>query len=127
MILVALFIGAILVVAAIRNTYGSLFSALSVDVPAFVVWAAAILAIGALGFLPGMKPVSRGLLALILVVIVLRNYQAILKGFTTVSVSQTANKPSPVSEGGSAPAGHVIMMPQSYDPTAGFSGAGVEH
>lgn len=81
MILFALFIGAILIVAAVRNSQGALFDALYTDVPGFVVWAAAIFAIGAVGFIPGFKPVSRGLLALVIVVIVMRNYQKILTGF----------------------------------------------
>lgn len=81
MILVALIIGAILIVAAVRNSQGALFAALGQDVPAFVVWAAAIFAIGAIGFVPGLKPVSRGLLILVIVVLILRNYQQILTGF----------------------------------------------
>lgn len=81
MVLVAILIGAILIVAAIRNTQGALFSALATDVPAFVVWAAAIIALGAIGYVPGLKPVSRGLLALVIIVIVLRQYQQIIAGF----------------------------------------------
>lgn len=81
MILVLIAIGAILIVAAFRNSQGSLFTALYEDIPAFVTWAAAIFAIGAVGFIPGLKPVSRGILALVLVVIVLRNYQQIIAGF----------------------------------------------
>lgn len=85
MILVALIIGVILVVAAIRNSQGALFNALGQDVPGFVVWAAALFAVGAVGFIPGLKPVSRGLMALVLIVIVLNNYQAILNGFGEVA------------------------------------------
>lgn len=81
MILVALFIGVILIVAAIRNSQGALFTALSTDVPGFVVWAAAIFAIGAVGFIPGLKAPSRGLLALVLLVLILKNYQGIVSGF----------------------------------------------
>lgn len=81
MTLIALLIGAIIVVAAIRNSQGTLFSALGQDVPAYVTWAAAIVAIGAIGFIPGLKPVSKALLALVLLVIILRNYQAIIAGF----------------------------------------------
>lgn len=89
MILVALMIGIILVVAAIRNSQASLFSALSTDVPQFVVWAAALLAIGMLGFIPGLKPISRGLLALIIVVIALRNYQGIISGFQAAAKTKS--------------------------------------
>lgn len=104
MILVALFIGAILVVAAIRNSQGALFTALYNDVPAFVVWAAAIFAIGAVGFIPGLKPVSRGLLALVILVIVLNNYQNIIKGFqdawqNPTKAGTTANSGSNSSSG----------------------------
>jgi len=81
MTLILLIVGAVLVVAAIRNSQGALFSALQTDVPGFVVWAAAILALGALGFVPGLKPVSRGLLALVLVVIVLKNAKGVLADF----------------------------------------------
>ena len=81
MAFLVILIGVVLIVAAIRNTQGDLFSALAADIPAFGVWAAAILALAMIGFIPGLKPVSRGLLALVLLVIVLRNYQGILSGF----------------------------------------------
>lgn len=94
MILVALIIGSILIVAAIRDTYGSLFTAIGQDVPAFVVWGAAILALGAIGFVPGLKPISRGLMALVLIVIILRNYQGIIGGFQSVASAPQAPQPS---------------------------------
>lgn len=74
-------IGTLLIVAAIRNTQSDLFAALGSDIPAFGVWAAAILALAMIGFVPGLRPISRGLLALVLLVIVLRNYQGIVAGF----------------------------------------------
>lgn len=95
MILIALVIGIVLVVAALRNTQGALFGALGTDVPGFVVWGAALFAIGALGYVPGLKPVSRGLLALVIIVIVMNNYQAVLAGFTA------ASQPQAPSSGGS--------------------------
>ena len=87
---VALIIGAIIIVAAIRNTHVQLFGALCADFPAFMAWAAAILAVGALGWVPGIKPVSRGLLALVIVVLIMNNYQAIIAGFSQ-SVSSSAD------------------------------------
>lgn len=81
MIIVALLIGVILLVAAIRNSQNALFSALAQDVPGYVVWAAAIFAVGAIGFVPALKPVSRGLLTLIIIVLVLHNYKQIIAGF----------------------------------------------
>lgn len=81
MALIVVILGAVLIVAAIRNSHRTLFAALGQDVPGYVVWAAAILAIGIIGWIPGLTPLSRGLLALVIVVIVLNNYQSILNGF----------------------------------------------
>jgi hypothetical protein len=76
----ALLAGVILVVAAIRNTYPTLFAALGEDTPAFVIWAAAIVAVGVLGFVPAIKAPAKLLIALIILVLVLTNYQKILTG-----------------------------------------------
>lgn len=76
-------IGAILLVAALRGTQGTLASALTTDIPGYAKWALAIVLIGAIGFIPNMRPISRALLALVLVVIVLHNYRTILSGLTS--------------------------------------------
>lgn len=85
MALIALIIGAVLIVAAIRGTHGELMTAIRQDVPAFAIWAAAIFGVAVIGFIPGLKPVSRGLLALLVVVIILGNYQKLLGAFTGVA------------------------------------------
>lgn len=95
---VLLLIGLILIIAAVRGTHGTLFGALGQDVPAFFVWGAAIVAVASLGFVPGLRTISRGLLALILVVIVTRNYQAILSGFQNAGIAASAT-PSPAPGG----------------------------
>lgn len=81
MAFLALLIAVVLIVVAIRGTQGTLFSALMTDVPGFAVWAAAIFSLALIGFVPGLKPVSRGLLALVILVIVLRNYSSVLASF----------------------------------------------
>lgn len=107
MVLVVLIIGVILIVAAVRNSHGALFTALGTDVPEFVVWGAALLAVGAVGFVPGLKPVSRGLLALILIVLVLQNYKSILGGFDHAWQASAKLKPgtAPGASGGSGGGG----------------------
>jgi len=105
MIIIALIIGGILIVAALRNTQGVLASALMTDVPAFIVWAAAIAAIGAIGFIPGLKPTSRVLLALVILVIVLKNYQAILSGFQNAWQNPPAATGATSSSSGSGSGG----------------------
>lgn len=81
MIIVLVLIAAILIVAALRDTQGDLFTALGQDVPAFGTWAAALIALGLLGFVPGFRPISRGLIALVFVVLFVNNYEGITKGF----------------------------------------------
>lgn len=94
--LIILLIAVLLIVAAIRNSQSALFSAIATDVPEFVVWAAAIVALGVAGFVPGLKPISRGLLVLVLVVLVLNNYQAVIAGF------QNAWQKPPAPAGGAS-------------------------
>lgn len=81
MAFVLIVLGLVLVVAAIRGTEEELFGALGQDVPGYAIWAAAIVAVGVVGFVPGLKGVSRGLLALVVFVLILRNAQGILTGF----------------------------------------------
>lgn len=80
-------VGVVLLVAAWRNTAGDLGTALGTDVPPFLVWAGALIAVGSLGYVPGMKQISRGLLALVLIVLVLTNYQALFKGLSQVTAA----------------------------------------
>lgn len=98
--IVALAIGIILIVSAVRNSQGALFTALETDVPKFVIWAAAILAVGAIGVIPGLKPVSRWLLALVIVVIVVNNYQRLVNGFqNAVANAPKSDAPGNTSSG----------------------------
>ena len=81
MIIVLVLIAAVLIVAALRDTQGDLFAALKEDVPNFGTWAAALIVLGVLGFIPGVKPVSRALIGLVFVALFVNNYQSIVSGF----------------------------------------------
>jgi hypothetical protein len=83
----ALLIGAILIVVAFNNSYPALATQLESDIPAYFKWAAAIAAILALGYIPGMRTPSRYLLALVLMVIVLKNWPQIQAGFSSFAGS----------------------------------------
>lgn len=140
MILVVLFIGAIILVSALRNAYAELFAALGQDVPQFVTWAAAILALGAIGFVPGFKSVSRGLMALVLITIIFQNYEKVLAGFQAVT-KVPALSPGNSNNGGtgtvtvkststgeSAASSVPDYMHLDYEtPPAAFSSASVGH
>jgi len=87
---VLVIVGAILVVTAFNNSHGSLGQALQTDLPGYFKWGAAIAAILGLGYVPGLKTASRWLLALVLLVIVLKNYSGIFAGFTSFAKSGPA-------------------------------------
>jgi hypothetical protein len=91
---ILIIIGALLLISAVRNTYGDLATALEADVPPYAKWALAIVGTGSLGYVPGMREISRWLLALVIIVIVLKNYQAILNGFTSLESVPAASTAS---------------------------------
>lgn len=69
-------LGMLLIVSAIKNTQHELGTYLQADMlgaDGYLPWAGAILGIGAFGYLPGMQQASRYLLALLAIVLVIRN------------------------------------------------------
>jgi type III secretory pathway component EscV len=84
---VVLLIGALLIVTAFNNSFGTLATQLEGDIPGFFKWAAAIAAILGLGYIPGFRTPSRYLLALVLMVILLANYSQIIAGFQSFLTS----------------------------------------
>lgn len=121
MLIVAILIGTILIVAALRNSQGTLFTALTADIPAYVIWAAALVAVGAIGYIKPLKNVSDALLVLILTVLIVNNYQAILTGIQSVAKSSGGVTPSTAS--GSASAGVSASTGSALSTAAGTNGA----
>lgn len=106
--------GALVVIAAFNNAQADLGKAIEQDLPGFFKWGAAIAAILALGYVPGLRTPSRWLLALVLLVLFLTNYQGILAGLKDFAGSGSASVggggvPTPAStfaatpDAGSAP------------------------
>jgi hypothetical protein len=90
--LLFLLVGLILVVTAIRGTTGDFASHLSQDVDSgFVKWLAAIVVVGLIGYIPGLKEPSRYLMALVAVVIFLTSGSGFLDQFA----QQIENPPAP--------------------------------
>jgi hypothetical protein len=116
---VLLLIGAVALVAAMRNTQGDLATALETDVPAFGKWGLAIVGVGALGWVEGMRTISRGLVALVLLVLVLVNYKALFAGFQGATTIAQPTTPAPT------PAAAYVANPTSPNITqANVSGTG---
>lgn len=77
--LVFLFLGALFVIVGLAGTQNDLVKQVQADFIGpnnFFIWIIAIVAIGLLGYVPGLKPLSIALLALVVAVILLSN-----KGF----------------------------------------------
>ena len=75
MSLALIFAGVLFLSAAVRDSQADLFGLLKQDLTGsnnFLQWALALILVGALGFIPKLKPFSMALLALILVAIFLR-------------------------------------------------------
>jgi hypothetical protein len=67
-------VGLVLLVSAIRGTQQDLFKLVKGDFTGpnnFIFWMAAILAIGAMGYIPRVKPISTAFLVLVVLVLVL--------------------------------------------------------
>jgi hypothetical protein len=70
-----LIIGAVLLIAAVRGQQDVLFGLLKNDFTGqsnFIFWMAAILVIGAIGYIPKVKPISIAMLALVVIVLFLK-------------------------------------------------------
>lgn len=84
-----LFIGALLVVVGYRGTHTDLLDLLKSDFTGsnnFIFWIISILVIGAVGYIPRLKPVSDGFLALVILVLFISN-----PGFFARFMEQVAN------------------------------------
>lgn len=113
-----LIIGALLFVVAYQNTHADVGKALAQDIPPFLKWGAAIAAVAALGWVPGMREISRWLLALVLVVIVLKNYQQMLDGLKQLTGAKAATGDSPTPAEAAA-AGQVPTSAQISGESGG--------
>lgn len=67
--------GVVLIISAVRNTQQQLFYLLALDFTGpnnFVYWFLSILVIGAIGYVPKLKPLSDGFLILVILVLFLK-------------------------------------------------------
>lgn len=96
MALALLFIGVLFVVAAVRNQQSALLAQLEGDFSGssnFLFWAAAIVLLGAIGYIPKLKPISVALLVLVLVSIALKKGTGFFAQLTqTLNASVTSGK-----------------------------------
>lgn len=77
---VLILIGLILMITAYSGTYAQLATELEADIPGYMKWGLALGIVVAIGFIPGLQKPARWLLGLVILVIVLKNWQNIAKG-----------------------------------------------
>ncbi len=88
--------GVVLLIAAIRNTQQDLFFLLAKDFTGkdnFIYWFVSILIIGAIGYIPKLKPVSDGFLILVILVLFLRKGTGFFDMFQSQIGSTQSNRP----------------------------------
>jgi predicted lipid-binding transport protein (Tim44 family) len=112
-------VAVILIVVAFNDTGGDLAKALESDIPGFFVWAFAIAAIAALGYIPGFKTPSRWLLGLVLLVIFIVNGAAIIAAFKSFASSGAGSTASGAAAAPANPTAAFTANPATTaEPTA---------
>lgn len=126
-------IGLVLVITSIQNTYSALGQQLQKDLvgpQGFIVWALALIAVGALGYVNGWEKFSRWFLALILIAIVLaQSKRAGGAGLFGNALTQIKNPKVPQANSTNQPAttqaplnapGNVLGVPSQTPPGGWF-------
>lgn len=103
-----IFLGAVLFVSAYQHNTPALGAQLVTDLAGFSKWAAAIVAIGILQYVPGMDKPAKALMGLVALVVILKNgsgfysqLQAAFGSFASASSAKAA-EPSQVSQASTA-------------------------
>jgi hypothetical protein len=74
-----LLVGLVLLISGVKNTQDTLFATVKGDFTGqdnFIYWFVAIIIIGAVGYIPKLKPISTAFLALVIVVLFLKKGSA---------------------------------------------------
>ena len=117
-------VGLVLVIAAVRNTLGSLAGHLQQDLGSgqgggsFWTWAAAIILIGMIGYIPNLQGLSRALLALVVLVVLLKRGSGLVDQFRTQLNTPPAEQAQPAAPPNLGP------LPITLDLAGGQGGAG---
>ena len=119
---VLLALGILFFIVSLQGTQGSLFTLLKsefVGTNSFVVWAAAFVIIGLLGYIKPIRPITHAFLVLLLLVLVLTNGKGFFSQFNSALRSPVA-PPAPTGTTGATPA---VAAPAAQN--AGFLGSAV--
>jgi hypothetical protein len=96
MAFVLLIIGITLLVAGVQDTQSDLFALLKKDFSAFLMWFIAIFLIGALGYIPKLKPLSVAFMGLVILVLFLSKGKGFFSQFqSALGSAQSAPATTP--------------------------------
>lgn len=110
-----LIVGFVLIIASARNTQDNLFALVKADFVGpnnFIFWVVSILIIGAIGYIPKLKPISTAFLVLVILVLILTRGNPNTAGggffekFTqqlNTTTTATAAQPTPTATPGGTP------------------------
>jgi hypothetical protein len=107
------FVGIVLLVAGVRDKQGDLFTLAKGDFTGknnFFFWSGSILAVGAVGYIPRLKPVSDGFLVLVVVVLFLHNKGFFAQFSEALKTTETAPAPAAKPSTTAAPSGSIWDM-----------------
>lgn len=110
-----LFVGIVLVVAGVRNQQDTLFTLVKGDFTGqsnFLFWVVSLIAIGAIGYIPKLKPISTAFLALVIVVLFLTKGVGFFSKFNQALGNTTILSPSVTNMPGNtnAPIGNTYSQ-----------------
>src|ERR1700748_1990723 len=106
-------IGAIALVAAVRNTHKDLWALVKGDFTSqngFLTWVAAIAVVGAMGYVPRLKPLSVAFMSLLLLVLVISNGGVFAKLQTFIQSGAGGG-----GSGGSLPPLPAVQAPSRFE------------
>lgn len=95
-------VGVVMVVSAVKGTNTQLLTLLKSDFTGsnnFLYWAGSILIIGAIGYIPELKPVSRAFLLLVVIVLFIHNKGVFAQATAALKATQQSTPSNVVSIG----------------------------
>ena len=95
-----IFVGLVCVVSAARGTTGQLLTLLKSDVTGkgnYLYWMVSIFVIGAVGYIQALRPLSRGFLVLVVIVLFLTNGGVFQKFMSAINMETQQSQAKPES------------------------------
>lgn len=120
-------VGLVLLISSLQGNQDTLFSLLKGDFIGqnnFIYWALSILVIGALGYVPNLRPLSRAFMVLVIVALFLKNGTGFFAQFqSAIGSTATVANSAPIDNGTALTNSNVgsVLSTQSATATTGLT------